>query len=329
MAIFPSTPLPIVAASLVAVVTLSGAGLPNDREFNQTESDNFETVASESALREFSETSVADVNLDDLPNVEVDLDSDQPVLELDEISIDLPGSLNNDSSISVPDMDTSVIDNHGTAIGLEAETSPDVGTFKPGVRAAIAISNSKASNSYDFKIDLPAGHILELQEDGSVQGVDPSTGAQSVIIPEPWALDAAGQPLETNYEVSGSTLTQTIGFDETTDFPIVADPVWFVPLIIAGGRIIGRVAIRAATKAAAKRAAAARAAKTIVKTVSGKIPKRAAKRCGLGGLVGGGTAGAASMKVQKRGDGRWIVKVNNKTAIVASAVGGCLSANIK
>lgn len=44
----------------------------------------------------------------------------------------------------------------------------------------------------------------------------------------PWAVDANGVEHETSYVLDGTTLTQVITTDDTTAFPVVADPAWYV-----------------------------------------------------------------------------------------------------
>ena len=40
----------------------------------------------------------------------------------------------------------------------------------------------------------------------------------------PWAVDADGNDVPTHFEVDGNTLTQIVETDETTAYPVVADP---------------------------------------------------------------------------------------------------------
>lgn len=108
----------------------------------------------------------------------------------------------------------------------------------------IAVNDSNASKSYSFDFNLPQGYSLVRGEDygNSIERkpgyiyivnnnniiVDEETGEsypESVYVVEPaWAKDANGNSVETSYEISGSTLIQQIKFDETSVFPIVADP---------------------------------------------------------------------------------------------------------
>ena len=69
-----------------------------------------------------------------------------------------------------------------------------------------------------------------LQPDGSVAIVrfftTPVVAEQTVgVIAPAWAVDAAGQPVATHYEVRGNgQLVQVISPDKTTKYPVVADP---------------------------------------------------------------------------------------------------------
>ncbi len=53
-----------------------------------------------------------------------------------------------------------------------------------------------------------------------------STGDEIIaVIPEPWAVDAAGRPIETSLEVAGSKLTMNVVHDALgTAYPVVTDP---------------------------------------------------------------------------------------------------------
>jgi hypothetical protein len=44
------------------------------------------------------------------------------------------------------------------------------------------------------------------------------------VVDDAWALDADGQPVDTEYRIEGDTLVQVISPDADTAFPVVADP---------------------------------------------------------------------------------------------------------
>ena len=75
-----------------------------------------------------------------------------------------------------------------------------------------------------------------VQEDGSFQLVQTLVDAEGIVIKaivgevEPaWAVDANGDPVETWYEVTADgSLMQVIDPDDSTEYPVVADPrvIW-------------------------------------------------------------------------------------------------------
>lgn len=115
-----------------------------------------------------------------------------------------------------------------TAVYAEAGDSASIGLQTVegnGFRALIAISSPEAPGSYSFPFDLPTGAALALQSDGSVEIVGADGATRGVVAP-PWARDARGEEVPTAYAVDGNTLVQTVDFDATAAFPIVADPTF-------------------------------------------------------------------------------------------------------
>lgn len=77
------------------------------------------------------------------------------------------------------------------------------------------------------------------------------------VIAAPWAVDANGAAVGTSYELDGQTLTQVLDIDETTAFPVVADPsaaFWW-----KAAKCVGQLGLMAL--------AAAKAATMVVKLV--------------------------------------------------------------
>lgn len=69
------------------------------------------------------------------------------------------------------------------------------------------------------------GRELQLFPNGAISVVDPTgDGALVAVIKPPWAKDATGAPVNTWYEVSGTTLTQVVAPSKATQYPVVADP---------------------------------------------------------------------------------------------------------
>lgn len=95
-----------------------------------------------------------------------------------------------------------------------------VASSDSSVAVQVVIPDETAPNRYTFEI---GGAVPVVRSDG---GVDLLSAAGSVVAesPRPWAVDAAGNAVDTRYEVHGQSLVQVIDIDDTTTFPVVADP---------------------------------------------------------------------------------------------------------
>ena len=91
-----------------------------------------------------------------------------------------------------------------------------------GFAAYVIIRDETASTSYEFDIDLPddfkmvedgSGSIQILDEDGNIIGA----------IATPWAFDANGAPVPTNFKLSRDALIQTVEHGGAA-YPVIADP---------------------------------------------------------------------------------------------------------
>ena len=86
-----------------------------------------------------------------------------------------------------------------------------------------AVFDDGEAGCADVEVDLPEGATLILTEEGSIDvlGDDRYTIAAFEV---PWALDADGNDVPTHFTVDGNTITQIVETEETTVYPIVADP---------------------------------------------------------------------------------------------------------
>lgn len=137
---------------------------------------------------------------------------------------------------------------------VDPATTPGMAS---STRTQIAIDGPSAPTRYEFAMDLPAGVQLVQRKSGDVEAVD-TEGKVVGAFGEAWAVDAAGTPVRTRFEITGTTVIQHVDHKNAT-YPVIADPWWFVPLVVAGRAVVHRVAVRAATRAAAQRAAVAAA----------------------------------------------------------------------
>jgi hypothetical protein len=96
--------------------------------------------------------------------------------------------------------------------------------FGSGKDAAtiITLADASAPTRYDFGLTLPTGAAAQLASDDSVVVLDQGGNPLGSFL-KPWAKDATGKNLATEYGLNGSTLTQIVHTEGAT-FPVTADP---------------------------------------------------------------------------------------------------------
>lgn len=85
--------------------------------------------------------------------------------------------------------------------------------------AAVLSDDRQTAASWDFGADI----VLVPTGDGRVSITD-HDGNLLGGIEEPWAVDAAGNSLDTAYTIEGTTLVQDLATDDSTSYHVVADP---------------------------------------------------------------------------------------------------------
>lgn len=138
-------------------------------------------------------------------------------------------------------------------VGVQRVDMNDVTEVDSAVRSTVSILGADAPTRYEFSLDLPAGTRAVKQTDGSVfvvEGTDRVVG----MFAAPWALDAHGNDVPTNFTVVGDKLVQEVRHSGAT-YPVIADPVWVVPVVIVGVRAAVQIIVKAGTKKAAQDAA--------------------------------------------------------------------------
>ncbi|MGD6740632.1 hypothetical protein ACOKM3_02175 [Streptomyces sp. BH106] len=162
----------------------------------------------------------------------------------EKMGIDLP----------VDDLDSSGKSESGTvayATGDAPVATAVQATTDGDIRTLMTLKDKTAPNQFSFALDLPEGVELSVGDSGEIlmtkdvtlddaevdsvlsdgetaDALDPDgDGLVTLVVGEiepPWAQDANGASLPTSYEVSGSTVTQTIETSDDTAYPVVADP---------------------------------------------------------------------------------------------------------
>ncbi|WP_286217612.1 hypothetical protein [Paraoerskovia sediminicola] len=105
---------------------------------------------------------------------------------------------------------------------IEVEDQSDSARFDAEVDAILGGAANEDSLDNISEEQWTALEALEPVET-SIEVVDTTVAT----VGAPWATDANGQPLQTTYELSGNTLTQHVQTDDTTAFPLTADPSWW------------------------------------------------------------------------------------------------------
>lgn len=91
-----------------------------------------------------------------------------------------------------------------------------------GFRMAVVLEDDSAPTSLSYEFQLESGVEPVRRADGGYDFVD-SAGTKVGGIGAPWAIDAAGTPVEASYEFNGTVLTRTVTVGDSTAFPVVTN----------------------------------------------------------------------------------------------------------
>ncbi|RMB78115.1 hypothetical protein AYK61_18375 [Rhodococcus sp. SBT000017] len=94
-----------------------------------------------------------------------------------------------------------------------------------GERTLVLINDATSPRSYRFPLHVPDGGHATENPDGSVSVFD-AAGREVTHYDAPWAYDATGEPVPTEYEIEGDELVQHVYPRPDSIFPILADPSW-------------------------------------------------------------------------------------------------------
>ncbi|GGT58858.1 hypothetical protein GCM10014713_60520 [Streptomyces purpureus] len=117
----------------------------------------------------------------------------------------------------------------GTVVYPNAAKATDIAvqlTADGSARALVTLKDRTAPKEHRFDLRLAEGMDLQPGGDGGYLVVKEAADGVEVVgkIDAPWAKDAHGDPIATHYKVDGGALVQTVEVNESTAFPVVADP---------------------------------------------------------------------------------------------------------
>ena len=138
------------------------------------------------------------------------------------LTVELPGAANAGSATELAD---------GVVTFPAQDFSNSIVVSEAGTQMITTIAGKVAPTQFSYEVSLQPGQSLQLLGAGAAV-VNPD-GTLAVAVGRPWAVDAKGSPIPTNYEVDGSSLVQVV--DHTSDsvaYPVVADPIWLAPWVV-------------------------------------------------------------------------------------------------
>ncbi|MFL5901040.1 MAG: hypothetical protein ACJ75S_07560 [Solirubrobacterales bacterium] len=93
-----------------------------------------------------------------------------------------------------------------------------------GVESLTQLRTADAPTSQTFRLSLPFGAELIAAKGGGAEVVD---GSHTLVtIPAPSAIDAAGNPVPVQLDISGDSLTVEATPDTNAEFPLLLDPIF-------------------------------------------------------------------------------------------------------
>lgn len=135
--------------------------------------------------------------------------------------------------IALPDeiaVGSGVVTDDGTVVYPAADGSADavaVQTLADGsTRVQTVIADASSAHEFGYRMQ---GYRPYKSDTGEVVFVN--AAGDFVSVDAPWAVDANGASVDTYYEIHGKELVQVVEADESTAYPIVADPswIWYAP----------------------------------------------------------------------------------------------------
>ena len=159
-------------------------------------------------------------------------------------SITLPGSASSSVVVSTSALPEGLFIGSGEPVLTTTMKDAVVSSFATGkgTQTLISIESASAVHAYRFPLSLPAGSNAEVEADGSI-AVRSSDGSLIGGFRAPWAYDAEGVPVPTSFSLDGEALVQEVSFDDSTAFPVTADPSdawgWTVCLSTVVGELAG------------------------------------------------------------------------------------------
>lgn len=137
-----------------------------------------------------------------------------------ESSVHEPTTVSPDSSLSLSWSEIGSLSRSATPQANYSTSTNQTPTG--GLRTEITITSANAPTAFRYELHLPPNSHVEKMSDGTVSlNVD---GKPVGSFRKPWAKDANGQLVPTDFEIDGNTLVQRVSHSSNSSYPVVADP---------------------------------------------------------------------------------------------------------
>lgn len=230
------------------------------------------------------------------PNVFLDTsDIDEGKITIQDGVITAPSATETEFSLTFPieslnDFQTPSLSEAGD-YSVEVHDEGD-GAF----RSLFHIPDAKSPKEYSISVDSDF-HLTYL-EDGGIAAWDPNENLVGTFT-APWAVDANGSKVNTDYIIDGNRIIQRVHTDAATVYPVVADPFWIPALAV----------VAHFTRHALTQAAARGVRQALIRQVVSNGVKTAGKK-------------GTSVFTQGKGKNRIRVVVANKTGNIITVTKG-------
>lgn len=248
----------LASFALVATASVTTAHTASAEELDTTDWSTLSETSSDSSTAEFvseviladTETFAIEPGVESESGVTVPESLDEPIT-IDGLTLDVPSApgaepmLTEVGDVIVPS------ENEGADLIIQEVDTTSLNFEAAATRTLITIDSQDVDPLFEFALDVPEGGSVDVDaETGSVVAYDADGNVSSLIAP-PWAYDAEGNEVPTWFEVEDGAVYQYVDhLSRQFTYPVVADPVWLVPVLLFSGRLIIKEVISATLTAA-------------------------------------------------------------------------------
>ena len=124
--------------------------------------------------------------------------------------------------------DDGVLAQDGSVVYVAQGNSADVVVEQTAASLRVLTVIPTADSPTEYPYEVTGDAVPRLTADGGAELVILDGDAEIIVgvVQAPWAFDANGEAVATSYEVRGDALVQVVAHDESSAYPVVADPTF-------------------------------------------------------------------------------------------------------